>query len=101
MTTPPHPTCADVSNLRAGEQPGTAWVCTGRCPKEGERAFDLRTIRLGVMPGTDLVTATCLIPGCGWYMRFTYGAQYLATVVEVCEQHPHRPLTVGPKEADA
>lgn len=54
--------------------------------------FDQRTIRLGTQLGTDLLTAQCLLPGCGWTMSFTWGAQYLSTVVEVCENHPHRDL---------
>lgn len=53
--------------------------------------FDPRTVRLGTHVGSDLITAQCLLPGCHWTMNFTSGGMYLATIIEVGEQHPCRP----------
>jgi hypothetical protein len=54
--------------------------------------FNPEAIRVGVMPRTDLIITQCLLPGCGWTMTFSFGAQRLSTITEVCEQHPCRRL---------
>lgn len=30
---PAHPTCIDVTNIRAGRMPGSEWICGAECPR--------------------------------------------------------------------
>lgn len=50
--------------------------------------FDPRAIRLSANLHTDLIAADCLHPGCGWTMHFSWGAQRLSSITDICEQHP-------------
>jgi hypothetical protein len=50
--------------------------------------FDASTMRVGTQIGSDLIQAECMLPGCGWRMMFSFGAQRLSTITEACEQHP-------------
>jgi hypothetical protein len=53
--------------------------------------FDPGTVRLHTQIGSDLISAECLRPGCGWSMYFSHGAFRLSTVLEVSAAHPCQP----------
>jgi hypothetical protein len=53
--------------------------------------FDPRTVRLTTQIGTDMFTAECMKPGCGWTMHFTWGGSRLSTILEASAEHPCRP----------
>lgn len=55
-----------------------------------DQEFEPSTMRVRTEIGTDLLIAECLHYGCGWTMRFAFGASTLDQVTEVCSQHPCR-----------
>lgn len=64
-------------------------------PKPTEAApFDPRTMSIAAELHTDMIHARCQLD-CNWHMSFSTGAQFLATLNEVCAAHPcsGRPVT--------
>jgi hypothetical protein len=51
--------------------------------------LDPMKIRISSQIGTAMLLAECALSGCGWRMSFS--TQWLAQVIEVCNEHPCKP----------